>query len=281
MKRKSRIVAIICAGLLILFVFAAFYNGLTIRKYQIDTDKIDDGVSFRIVLVSDLHSTVFGDNQKDIVSLIKKQNPDIIALAGDIVDEEMPVTGAELFLAGLQGIAPVYYVSGNHEIWGGKIESIKALVSSYGAVVLENSCERIRLGDTYITICGIDDPDVKQYRKMRYSWIREMKASFSGLHDEPGIKILLAHRPELIELYKQFGFDIVVSGHTHGGQLRIPYILNGLYAPNQGWFPRYAGGVYRHGRLTHVISRGASYNPMMPRVFNPPEVVVIDVNGSR
>jgi predicted MPP superfamily phosphohydrolase len=86
---------------------------------------------------------------------------------------------------------------------------------------------------------------------------------------------LLAHRPEKIAYYRNFSFDLILSGHTHGGQVRIPLILNGLYAPNQGFFPKYGGGLYKHEKLVHIISRGLSINPKLPRIFNPPELVVI------
>jgi len=94
----------------------------------------------------------------------------------------------------------------------------------------------------------------------------------------PGFKILIAHRPELIDIYEKYPFDLVVSGHAHGGQIRIPFLLNELIAPNQGRFPKYAGGVYQHGGLTHIVSRGLSFSLYLPRVFDSPEVVVIDIS---
>ena len=106
-----------------------------------------------------------------------------------------------------------------------------------------------------------------------------MHFAFYELENNTNFKILLAHRPELIELYKKFSFDLVLSGHSHGGQMRVPFILNGLYAPNQGLFPKYAGGSYKHNSMIHIVSRGASFNPRLPRVFNPPEIVIIDIKG--
>ena len=88
-------------------------------------------------------------------------------------------------------------------------------------------------------------------------------------------------RTDYIDLYRQYPFDLVLSGHTHGGQVRIPLLVNGLFAPDQGWFPQYAGGLYEVGETSLVVSRGLSYYPRLPRVFDPPEVVVIDVEGTR
>jgi predicted MPP superfamily phosphohydrolase len=279
-KRKKGTAVLICIGILALLVITGFYNGLTVKKYTVNTDKLRQGDIIRIVAVSDLHSHVYGEDQEDIVSLVEKQKPDIILLAGDIVDDEVPVEGAELFLAGIRGIAPVYYVTGNHEIWSGNVRDLKKTVRKYGIKVLECGYERVKLRNSYITVGGIDDPDIEKYWDRSFDWTKKMRKAFAGLKGKPGFKILLSHRPEFIEIYKEFDFDLVVSGHAHGGQVRIPFLLNGLYAPDQGWFPRYAGGMYRHRALTHIVCRGISNNASMPRIFNPPEVAVIDIKGN-
>lgn len=278
-KKEKRLFALKCAGLLAVLLFLAFYNGLITKKYTLNTDKLPAGESVRVVLITDLHSHVYGVNQSKIISLIKKQKPDIIALAGDIIDDVAPIKGALLFLKGIKGIAPVYYVTGNHEFWSNDIKNIKDIIRNLDINILENSYEQIRVKNAYIIIGGVDDPEVVRYDKPNYNWMGEMHKTFSELDNKSGFKILLAHRPELIEEYKKNSFDLVLSGHAHGGQIRLPFILNGLFAPNQGWFPDYAGGVYKHGTLTHIVSRGVSYDPRMPRVFNPPEVVVINIKG--
>jgi len=254
----------------------AFYNGLTIRSYTINTDKFESGKSMRVVLIADLHSHVYGRNQNTLISKIKSQNPDIILLAGDIADDEVPIDGTRFLLEGIQDIAPIFYVSGNHEYWSGDIENIKHTIRSYGVTVLEYDYKEITVNDISIIVAGIDDPDWIKYEKNNAK--KSMDESFKELAFKNQFKILIAHRPEQIELYKKYPFDLVVSGHTHGGQIRIPFLLNGLIAPNQGWFPKYAGGMYKHGVITHIVSRGVSFNPRLPRVFNPPEIVVIDIS---
>lgn len=280
MTKKRKLVILICIGLFIILLYWAFYNGLVVKKYIIDTNKLNIDESIRIVLITDLHSHIYGKNQAKLVSLIKKQKPDIIALAGDIADDQVPIEGTKQLLAGLNGLAPIYYVSGNHEFWSNDIINIKDTITKYDVIILENSYEQIKVRNSNIIIGGVDDPDVVKYDKLDFDWQGEMHKTFSELQDKPDFKIFLAHRPELIEIYKEYSFDLVLSGHSHGGQVRLPFILNGLFAPNQGWFPKYAGGVYKHDSLTHIVSRGLSYNPCLPRVFNPPEVVVIDVKGS-
>lgn len=278
--RKKTIITLIGIGFAIILAVAAFYNGLVVRRYTVQTGKMNQGESLRIVLLTDLHSHIYGDDQEELVSLIRKQQPKVILLAGDIVDDKMPIRGAELLLEGIQGIAPTYCVAGNHEFWSFDVEHIKDVIRSYGVKVLEGEYEQRLAGGTMITFAGIDDPDMELFERPTPDWTDEMEDAFSHLKYESGFKILLAHRPERIEEYKKYNFDLVVSGHTHGGQIRIPLIINGLYAPDEGWFPRYAGGLYRHDTLTHIVSRGASNPLRIPRIFNPPEVIVIDIQGS-
>lgn len=277
-RKKNRILG--CITLIVILFFWAFYNGLVVKKYSIISNKLGADESVRIALITDLHSHVYGNNQTKIVSLIKQQKPDIIALAGDIADDVVSIEGTELFLEGLRGFRPIYYVTGNHEFWSNDIKNIKDTIRKYNVTILENNYEQIKVKNSNIIIGGIDDPDVVMYEKPNFDLQREMNNNFIQLNDKTDFKILLAHRPELIELYKEFSFDLVLSGHSHGGQVRIPFILNGLLAPNQGWFPKYAGGPYKHGSLTHIVSRGVSYNPRLSRIFNPPEVVIIDIKGS-
>lgn len=281
MTRKKNLFILGCICTFIILLICAFYNGLVVRKYVIKTNKLPTGESIRIVLIADLHSHIYGKDQTKIVSLIKKQNPDIIALAGDIADDAVPLEGTEIFLKGLKGSAPIYYVTGNHEFWSKDIKNIRKIIRKYNINILENTCHKIKVKNSNIIIGGVDDPSVVKYEKSDFDLVREMDISFSKLQKAPDFKILLAHRPELIEIYKEYKFDLVLSGHSHGGQVRIPFILNGLFAPNQGWFPKYAGGEYKHDTLTHIVSRGVSYNRRVPRIFNPPEVVVIDIVGKK
>ena len=279
MKRKL----IMVAALLVVAVmmFWAFYHGLTVKIYEVKTNKLNYGESLRIVLLSDLHSCIYGKQQSKLIAKVREQNPDIILLAGDIADDERPIDGTRFMLEGLQGVAPMFYVTGNHEYWIGEISEVKELFRSYGVTVLEDEYQEIVVGGIPLVIAGVDDPEWVRYEKKEGSGEQIMKAKFKELDDVENYKILVAHRPEMIEVYKKYSFDLVVSGHAHGGQVRIPWILNGLYAPNQGWLPPYAGGAYKHETLTHVVSRGLSKNIILPRIFNPPEVVVIHVEGER
>ena len=185
-----------------------------------------------------------------------------------------------MFLKKIQEVAPLYYVSGNHEFWSRNINSIKTVFKEYGVKILENNYEEVIINGGKFIIGGVDDPDIVAYERGNYDWAGEMYNTFSKLKNRPEYKIFLSHRPECIELYKKLPVDLVLSGHAHGGQIRIQLLLNGLFAPNQGWFPKYAGGMYLYTDFIHIVSRGVSFNSRLPRVFNPPEIVVIDIKSN-
>ena len=260
----------------------ALYAGLTVRRYEIKSSKVMGGVSVRIALVADLHSHVYGEGQQILIDRIVAQKPDLIALAGDIVDDGQPQDGARMFLEKAANIAPTYYVSGNHEYWSGQCDTIKEMIAGYGIVVLENEQVDVSVKGVRLCLCGIDDPEVLEYTNdpqiMAMESPDELLTRFDDLGSDT-VNVLLAHRPERVDAYRQYDFDVVLSGHAHGGQVRIPLILNGLFAPDQGFFPEYAGGVYENGGQTMIVSRGLSINPRVPRVFNPPEIVMVDIVG--
>jgi len=265
--------------LLIVFVFIAFYNGLVIKKYIVRNEKLLNNQTIRIVLISDLHSHIYGKDQSKIADKIRSENPDIIALAGDIIDDVVPVNGAKLFFEAIKDIAPIYYVTGNHESWLDDLDSIKKLIRSYGVNLLENDYKEVNINGVNLVIAGVEDPETIKHTRAELSWYKEIEDAFSSIDESNTYKILLSHRPEEVNFYNSLPFDIVLSGHTHGGQVRIPFILNGLLAPHQGLFPKYAGGLYEMENYTHVVSRGVSFSPWLPRVFNPPEIVVVDIEG--
>ena len=281
MKKFNKVgVVLFCFALVLFF---AFDNRLVVTHYTLESARLKKGDSLRIALITDLHSTHHGNAQENLIGAVRTQSPDLILLAGDIADDGVPIDGALRFLEGIQSVAPRYYVTGNHEYWakGSGIRGIRKKFKQKGVLLLSDEYVKVRVKGMDLVIAGIEDPHKKWYENRQYDQTRVMEDVFSPLMGEKGYKILLAHRPEKIALYKKYPFDLVVSGHAHGGQVRIPFVLKGLYAPNQGWFPPYAGGLYQHGTLAHVVSRGLSINPRLPRIFNRPEVVVIEIKGTR
>ena len=275
-KRRRKRLQPILTILAVLGVLCAwaFYRGIVTTRYVIRSSKLPQE-KFRIALIADLHSCVFGEKQTDLLRLLASEKPDIIVLAGDIADEwSNPIAGMQWLVEGAVQLAPCYYVTGNHEFWSMNVPALKTILREAGVTVLEGDILPVSWGDGGINLCGLDDPDgVQRDRRSHYLLAVD---EFSALsHDD--FTILIAHRPEYIEEYARYPFDLVLSGHTHGGQVRIPLFLNGLFAPDQGWMPRYAGGRYQVANTTLIVSRGISYYPQLPRIFNPPELVIIDL----
>lgn len=253
------------------FLFAAtLYNGLVIKKYTVKTDMITNTI--RVVLISDLHSVYYGERQNKLIAEINRQLPDIIMLTGDIADDVKPHDGTIDFLEGVAHKYPCYYISGNHEFWSGEVDNIKAMFRSYNVKVLEGENEILALNGDTINICGVDDPEVGE------EIFRQQINNAMKVDDSENYTILLAHRPERIEQYMKYDCDLILSGHNHGGQWRIPIVLNGFIAPNEGFFPKYGGGRYDVDNTVMIVSRGLKKNiGKYPRIFNPPELVVIDI----
>lgn len=274
----KRLLFVIVLLAVLLFVFAACDQELRIRHYTVSTSKT--GKQVRLAVLADLHSTLYGDGQEELLDAIRQEEPDLVVLVGDIVDDKLSDAGARILLEMIGQEYPCYYVSGNHEYWSGKIEDIKAMIASYKVTVLEGESIMLRINGQDICLCGVDDPDgfsgKYSFDALRDTrWEVPFRAIQKGL-DENQYSILLTHRPELTDFYTDSGFDLIVAGHAHGGQVRIPGILNGLYAPGQGVLPQYVGGLYELGDTDMVVSRGLCRDEK-PRIFNHPELVIVDI----
>ncbi|MBO4403763.1 MAG: metallophosphoesterase [Treponema sp.] len=251
----------------------------------------------RIVQISDFHSNDYGEHCEKIVNKVRELSPDVIFLTGDIFDFDRPqnksVQNVKELLNGIKELCPFYYVSGNHEYYTNHNDEYSFLIEEYGGVVLKNTAALFITESGNVIVAGVDDPfadidgesrdkalDDRASYKKRLLLVKEKAELLKN--EDTLFTVLLAHRPEYAEDYAELGFDFVFSGHAHGGQWRFPGI-NGLYAPNQGMFPEYAGGQYelkKDGSETvMIVSRGLSYqSPRIPRIMNSPEIVVVDVN---
>ncbi len=268
--KKIIIIAVLTALLAVLTVFVIKGYELEIPHYTVKTEKNTE--PFRIAFIADLHSCKYGENQEELLSAVRAQNPDIVLFGGDIFGNARPmdVAADTLFMIALE--YPGYYVTGNHEIRTGYAEQIKSIVRSCGVTVLdaENPVAEIN----GVRIYGFDDKTAVEEVE-REAYIQKLSETETT---PESFNILLLHRPEDAESYQNTGFDLMLSGHTHGGLWRIPKILNGFYAPGQGLFPKYVGGRYDLENMTLIISRGlARESTLIPRLFNHPELVIIDV----
>ena len=263
--------AVLLLGTAALFLAGSTDDMITVT-YEMEAPEVDTPI--RLALVTDLHSCDYGEKQEDLLEAIAARQPDAVLLGGDIIDDDIPREKGELFVTEVSRSYPAYYVSGNHEYRTQDIQGIKDFIRSAGAVVLEGDCASLTLDGQTIQICGADDPEGVGLDVMD----RQLAQSAAQVNPDL-FTILLSHRPERIDQYRSYGvFDLILSGHAHGGQWRIPGLLNGLLAPNQGFFPKYAGGRYDFPDCTFLVSRGlARESTSIPRLFNNPELVIIDI----
>lgn len=272
-KRKRRL--LIGAALLAVFLACGLWNGLAVRYYTVDAPGITGPI--RLALLTDLHSCGYGENERELSETLDGLAPDLVLLGGDIFDDVLPDDNAAALLESLAARYPCYYVTGNHEYWSGgaAFERKMEIVERCGVKRLANEAVSVEVRGERFTLCGVDDPDAARLNAQ----VRFGDAIAQVRRDvPPGFTVLLSHRPEAAEDYAALGFDLALCGHAHGGQWRIPGLLNGLYAPHQGLFPKYAGGLYRLDDTTTIVSRGlAKESTRVPRFYNRPEVVVVDL----
>ena len=279
-RKKRKRIWIVCGVAVLLCAVVlpfALDNRLVIRTYTLETEKINTPV--RIALVTDLHSCRYGDNQSELLNAITAQKPDMILLGGDIFDDEIDDANTAVFLAGIAGKYPIYYVTGNHECRSGAeaFTGKMAILEKYGVSVLSGESVSVSVGGETITLCGVDDPEMYLLDPDALSYEDSLDLVLSDV-DKDTYTVLLAHRPEHFDTYAARDFDLVLCGHAHGGQWRIPYVMNGLIAPNQGLFPKYAGGLYEQNDTCMIVSRGlARETTRIPRIFNRPELVIVEI----
>lgn len=260
---------LLTSAFLFLFLRIALYDGLVVRQYEVRSSLLSDSHTY--VLLTDLHATCYGRNQQTLLSMIERYSPEAVFLSGDMADDKRDFAGTAVLLKALCSRFPSYYVTGNHERWVEYTDDIKGLMRSYGVTVLDETADPVFIGGGEIRLFGLNDPLFYENTFKYLSCLESLDES------EETFDLLLAHRPEFFEQYVAAGFDLTLCGHAHGGQVRIPFFLNGLYAPNQGYFPEYAGGWYgtaEHGGM--IVSRGLMKDEL-PRIFNPPEVCVVRI----
>lgn len=258
-------------AILVALALIALDERLILRTYTVASPKLTAEV--RLAVVTDFHSS---DNADDVVAMVASCAPDAVLLVGDMFDDDTQNRPTERTLSLMRQLSaqyPCYYVSGNHEAWTGEMDALYQQTEEAGVTVLRMSSGVLTVRGQRIALCGIPDP-----YEMVFSGAPDTEEQIrQALEDvdSADFTVLLAHRPELLAKYAQFPLDLVVSGHAHGGQVRIPGVLNGLYAPNQGWFPKLAGGAYTQDGTTLIVSRGLAVRTWLPRIFNRPEVVLV------
>jgi predicted MPP superfamily phosphohydrolase len=278
---------IIALFLIIIMIFCYWQNNsIIVTNINYVNSKIPSSFNeYKILHISDLHNKEFGKNQKKLISLTKELNPDIIVVTGDLIDSRRTTIDnmhiALSYMKSATDIAPVYYVSGNHEERSNLYNDLKIALEECGVINIGNTHKNIELNGDSISLLGLADISSNSIISSKYNTSPlGFDEILGNLKTESNNKftILLSHRPELIKLYSKENIDLVFSGHAHGGQIRLPF-LGGLIAPNQGFFPKYTNGIHKLNSTSLVISRGLGNSLAPQRLFNRPEVVVVNLSN--
>lgn len=278
-RKRKRWIALgaLCALLACLIPYLLWANtALTVSHVELDL--LPGEGSFTIAQVSDLHNAEFGGGNRELLAILEEAESDLIAITGDLIDSRRTDPAPALaFLEGAVELAPVCYVTGNHEFRAyDAYQGLKSQMEELGVIVLEN--ESMVLEEVPLRVIGLDDPSFGVRSDPSATPEQILQGALTALAPQAGEEdlrtVLLAHRPEYVELYAQYGADLVLSGHAHGGQVRLPG-AGGLYAPGQGFLPEYTSGLYQIGETSLVVSRGLGNSLFPLRVNNRPEVVLV------
>ena len=279
-KKALISVCTLIALLLALTIWTIWSNtALTLNMMTVSSNRIPTAFNgFRIAQVSDLHNAVFGEDNAELLQILSECEPNIIVITGDLVDAEHTNIDIALnFAKEAVQIAGTYYVTGNHEASLPQYDELKTGLESIGVVVLEDASMQLEYKGEAITLIGLSDPSFTIKEDMFGEVPAMVDTKLRGLiGDKDNYTILLSHRPELFESYAHCNIDLVLSGHAHGGQFRLPFI-GGLVAPNQGLFPQYDAGIYTKGDTNMIVSRGLGNSIIPIRFNNRPEIVLLEL----
>lgn len=271
MNKKTKKTAIAASALLLtgLLVLDSRYN-IKITEHELCFDNLPAAFEdFHIVQLSDLHGESFGKDNKRLAEIIRGLDPDIIAITGDMADNVNNIHVFESLLRGIADVAPIYYVNGNHE-WGGRcVEEVKELLKKYGANNISNDFEALYLGGEKIVIAGVDDP-------MGMADMLKPEEVIAKLREQypEEFTLMLGHRNYWVEQYPQLPVDLILSGHAHGGIVRLP-LLGGLLSVKHKLFAEYEKGLYEGDEFILSVSCGLGNSIPVPRFLNRPEIVSI------
>ena len=280
-KKKVIFLAIAAAVLVSLVIWIAWGNAaLELNTYTVSSAKLPQSFDgYRIAHVSDLHNAEMGKDNEKLLTILRDADPDMIAITGDLIDSRnTDIEVALQFVREAVKIAPCYYVTGNHEARVNEYGELKAGMEAAGVTVLEDVKTKISMEGETITLIGVNDPSYQTDYLFGDSEM-VMNTKLEDLHTgNDGFTLLLSHRPELFDTYVDQDVDLVLSGHAHGGQFRLPFI-GGLVAPNQGLFPEYDAGIYTEGNTNMLVSRGVGNSILPFRINNRPEVILIELQA--
>jgi len=280
-KRRMKILIVISLFSIIFFIFSIWQNNsIVLSTFDYSSNEVPKEFNnFNIVQISDLHNKNFGKEQSKLIEKIEDLSPDIIVITGDLIDRrKYNLENAMNFIDKAIKIAPIYYVSGNHEAWSRKYSEVKSELIHADVFVMDDERIELKRNDSVINILGLSDPAFITSSYMDKTDTKVIEENLFNWSSLEGFKILLSHRPELFDLYSSNNMNLVFSGHAHGGQIRIPFV-GGLIAPNQGFFPKYTSGSYTMNKTTMFVSRGLGNSLFPIRIFNRPEIISLTLKS--
>jgi len=267
------ILALIAAA--VAFLIKDSRDDLEISRYEVKSQKLPESFDgFKIVQLSDLHGAEFGEDGMGLVEKVKELEPDIIALTGDFVTDEGDLAAVEKLAARLTELCPVYFVSGNHEFGSGLAVKVRNILERAGVKYLSNEYLTISRGEDEILLGGVEDP-------LAYADMLSPDELAQKMNDAApdAFKILLGHRNYWMTEYPELPVDLIFCGHAHGGLVRIPGV-GGLIGTDRRLFPDFDAGQFNNGRYTLIVSRGLGNSVPIPRVFNRPEIVCVELSSA-
>lgn len=250
-------------------------DDLEISRYEVKSQKLPESFDgFKIVQLSDLHGAEFGEDGMGLVEKVKELEPDIIALTGDFVTDEGDLAAVEKLAARLVKLCPVYFISGNHEFGSGLAVKVRNILERAGVKYLSNEYLTISRGEDEILLGGVEDP-------LAYADMLSPDELAQKMNDAApdAFKILLGHRNYWMTEYPELPVDLIFCGHAHGGLIRIPGV-GGLIGTDRRLFPDFDAGEYNNGRYTLIVSRGLGNSVPIPRIFNRPEIVCVELSSA-
>lgn len=249
--------------------------GLQVTESRVALPGLPAGFEgLRIVHLSDLHGHEYGEDSRALLEKVAEQRPDLIVMTGDMIDQESQLAVIPALAEGLCAIAPTYYVTGNHE-WGlgsSVVKRLKGVLEQSGVTVLSNQYEVLERGGDQLVLAGVDDPNGFADQTTPEELYAAVQAQYPEVYT-----ILLAHRNDHFDQYAAAGYDLVLSGHGHGGIVRLPF-TDGLLGTDRRLFPTWTAGVYTLGDSTLFVSRGLGSNTTPVRgfrLFNRPDLAVL------
>lgn len=250
-------------------------DDLEISRYEVKSQKLPESFDgFKIVQLSDLHGAEFGEDGMELVEKVKELEPDIIALTGDFVTDEGDLAAVEKLVARLTELCPVYFISGNHEFGSGLAVKVRNILERAGVKYLSNEYLTISRGEDGILLGGVEDP-------LAYADMLSPDELAQKMNDAApdAFKILLGHRNYWMTEYPELPVDLIFCGHAHGGLIRIPGV-GGLIGTDRRLFPDFDAGQFNNGRYTLIVSRGLGNSVSIPRIFNRPEIVCVELSSA-